>query len=103
MGEDNDSRLFDRIEQMARTEERHHRDVMVKLAKLENDQEHQEEDMARHQQAIAAIENYVQLIKQERAGEKGRLTGMLVVATFAGNAIMVILSRTGVLNAIFGG
>lgn len=114
MGEGDIGRLFDRIEQMraenytrsekAKAEnENRHREVMVALTKLESRQDHQEEGMAKYQESISTLHECVGTIKLERAGEKGKLAGILFAATILGNIIMAILSRAGVLDTIFGG
>ena len=59
--------------------------------------------MAEYQESIATLHHCVSTIKLERAGEKGKIAGIIITATIAGNIIMAVLSRTGVLNAIFGG
>ena len=102
MSENDVSRLFDRLEQMERKEEKHHLEVMVKLAKLETDQENQQEEMARHQQAISTIEDCVQIIKQERASEKGKLYGVFCAGSLLGGVILFILQRMGIIDAFLG-
>ena len=95
-------RLFDRIEQMRGESEKRHGEVMVSLVKLESRQDHQEDGMAEYQEAIATLHQCVNTIKLERAAEKGKLSGMIIAASLLGNMIVVILSRTGVLDFLFG-
>jgi hypothetical protein len=103
MSEGDIGRIFDRIEEMARAQERQHREVIVKLAEFERDKEYQAKDMAEYQEAISTLHDCVHAIKLERAGEKGKIAGIIITATIAGNVIMAILSRTGVIGNIFGG
>ena len=102
MSEGDIGRLFDRLEENRRESEKQHLEVMVSLAKVEGRLDNHEEDMAKHQDLIATLHQCVSVIKTERATEKGKLSGIILAATLAGNIIMVILSRTGVIDTIFG-
>ena len=102
MGEAEIGRIIERFERFEQQNEKRHREVMISLTRLEADQEHQQEDLAKNQEAVADMMERLNQINVERAGEKGKLAGICIASAILGNVIMVILSRTGVLDALFG-